>query len=215
MQTPHRPKSFARFLLLSSLSGLLLGSIVSCASKSISERPASGVAQASRPKWQDYRLGEEESLQAHSAKGETWIADSGSDYFDWPVDEARFIRGFIPNPPRRKRAHWGIDVAFPKGTPILAAHDGVVIYAGNDFGGYGNMVMIEGNRGWATLYGHFAKIEVKEGDRVRQGERIGQMGTTGRSTGVHLHFEIRRLSGPVDPLKYLPGGRTIASANKR
>jgi murein DD-endopeptidase MepM/ murein hydrolase activator NlpD len=206
-----RPKSFLKVLGLASLSGLLVGGVISCAS---SQEQPQGSAN-SRPKWQDYRIGEEESLQAHSAKGESWMADSSSDYFDWPVDEARFVRGFIPNPPRRKRAHWGIDVAFPKGTPILASHDGIVIYAGSDFGGYGNMVMIEGNRGWATLYGHFAKIEVKEGERVRQGDRIGQMGTTGRSTGVHLHFEIRRLSGPVDPLKYLPGGRAIASTSKK
>lgn len=65
-------------------------------------------------------------------------------YFNWPVDSARMTRGFLPN---RRRPHLGIDLAAPKNTPIFAAHDGVVIYAGKDFRGYGRMVMIEGKKG--------------------------------------------------------------------
>ncbi len=127
-------------------------------------------------------------------------------YFDWPVDQARLTRGFFIKPPRgkSKRPHLGIDLAAPKGTSIYAAHDGTVIYVGREFKGFGRMIMIEGKAGWATLYAHLTKARVKEGYQVRQGDLIGDMGKTGRATGVHLHFEIRKQSGPVDPLKFLP-----------
>lgn len=117
-------------------------------------------------------------------------------------------RGYLPH---RKRPHLGLDLAAPKNTKIYAAHDGVVIYAGREFRGFGKMVMIEGAHGWATLYAHFNKIQVRQGQRVSQGQTIGLMGRTGRATGVHLHFEIRKSRGPVDPLLYLPGGSRLAS----
>lgn len=127
-------------------------------------------------------------------------------YFDWPVDQARLTRGFFLIPPRgkSKRPHLGIDLAAPKGTSIYSAHDGTVIYVGRAFKGFGKMIMIEGKMGWATLYAHLTKSRVKEGEQVRQGDLIGDMGRTGRATGVHLHFEIRKQSGPVDPLRFLP-----------
>lgn len=121
--------------------------------------------------------------------------------FDWPVDRARMTRGFLPN---KKRPHLGIDLAALKGTPILASKGGLVIYAGREFKGYGKMVLVESGDGWATLYAHFEKILVAEGQRVQQGEVIGAMGRTGRATGVHLHFEIRKDRGPIDPLPLLP-----------
>lgn len=126
--------------------------------------------------------------------------------FDWPVDRARMTRGFLPN---KKRPHLGIDLAAPKGTPILAAQAGTVIYAGREFRGYGKMVLVESGDGWATLYAHFDKILVAEGQRIRQGEVIGGMGRTGRATGVHLHFEIRKDRGPIDPLPLLPTVATV------
>ncbi|WP_374033098.1 M23 family metallopeptidase [Bdellovibrio bacteriovorus] len=121
--------------------------------------------------------------------------------FDWPVDRARMTRGFLPN---KRRPHLGIDLAAPKGTPILASQAGTVIYAGREFRGYGKMVLIESGNGWATLYAHFDKILVAEGQKVRQGEVVGAMGRTGRATGVHLHFEVRKDRGPIDPLPLLP-----------
>lgn len=125
--------------------------------------------------------------------------------FDWPVDRARMTRGFLPN---KRRPHLGIDLAAPKGTPILAAQAGTVIYAGREFRGYGKMVLVESGDGWATLYAHFDKILVSEGQKVRQGEVVGAMGRTGRATGVHLHFEIRKNRGPIDPLPLLPNVTT-------
>lgn len=136
--------------------------------------------------------------------------DARNDYrnewsFDWPVDRARLTRGYKIK--RRGRPHLGIDLAGPRGTPIYSSQSGRVIYAGRDFSGFGKMILVESGRGWATLYAHLDKILVSEGQRVRMGETIGLMGSTGRSTGPHLHFEIRKDKKPVDPLLYLPGGR--------
>jgi murein DD-endopeptidase MepM/ murein hydrolase activator NlpD len=122
--------------------------------------------------------------------------------FDWPVDSARLTQGFHLG----RRPHWGIDLAAPKGTAILASEDGVVIYTGHGFTGYGNLIVIEHGSEWATLYSHLERIEIKEGAHVRQGQRIGAMGRTGRATGVHLHFELRENRQPVNPLAYMPGG---------
>jgi murein DD-endopeptidase MepM/ murein hydrolase activator NlpD len=123
--------------------------------------------------------------------------------FDWPVDEAKMSRGFILG---GRKSHWGVDLANRKGTPILASERGTVIYAGRGFHGYGNLIVIEHDQEWATLYAHLDKFLVKEGQQVAQGEQIGRMGRTGHATGVHVHFEIRRHRLPVNPLQYLPAG---------
>lgn len=137
-------------------------------------------------------------------------------YFDWPVFEARMTRGYFSKAKKRRgRPHWGIDLAARKGTPILASHDGTVIYVGREFRGFGRLIMVEGKHGFASLYAHLSKSRVRVGDRVKQGQIIGDMGNTGRSTGVHLHFEIRRRSGPIDPLQYLPGGAKVAGIFNR
>jgi murein DD-endopeptidase MepM/ murein hydrolase activator NlpD len=136
-----------------------------------------------------------------------WQENRNKSYFDWPVDDARMSRGFLPN---RRKPHLGVDLAAPKNTNIYASHEGVVIYTGRDFRGFGRMIMIEGSQGWATLYAHLSSILVKEGQTVTQGQPIGLMGRTGHATGIHLHFEIRKTKGPVDPLLYLPGGSRLA-----
>ncbi len=103
------------------------------------------------------------------------------------------------------RMHRGIDIAAPIGTPIVAAADGVVTYAGWNEGGYGNLVEIQHPDGSVTLYAHNDRILVREGDRVQQGQQVAEMGTTGRSTGPHLHFEIHPPGQePQNPLAYLP-----------
>jgi murein DD-endopeptidase MepM/ murein hydrolase activator NlpD len=120
--------------------------------------------------------------------------------FDWPVDEARMTRGFFYG----KRAHWGVDLANKRGTPILSAGEGVVVYTGRGFKGYGKLVVVEHDNDWATLYAHLDKILVKEGQKVPRGHKLGLMGRTGRASGVHLHFEVRRYKQPVNPLAFLP-----------
>lgn len=98
-----------------------------------------------------------------------------------------------------ERAHLGIDIPNLQGTPVLAAAGGVVLFAGWAHG-YGNLVRVDHGRGNETRYAHLAKIAVRTGNVLRQGEVIGRVGTTGRSTGAHLHFELRQEGIPVDPL---------------
>ena len=100
------------------------------------------------------------------------------------------------------RLHAGIDLRGSTGTPILAAGDGVVVSAGWR-GGYGNTVIIDHGGSLATLYAHQSRVHVRAGAHVRRGQAIGAVGSTGQSTGPHLHFEVRVNGTPVDPLNYL------------
>jgi len=103
------------------------------------------------------------------------------------------------------RMHRGIDIAGPIGTPIVAAAPGVVTYAGWNSGGYGNLVELEHPDGSLTLYAHNQRILVNKGQKVTQGQQIAEMGSTGRSTGPHLHFEIHPSGqGAVNPMALLP-----------
>lgn len=103
------------------------------------------------------------------------------------------------------RMHRGIDIAAPVGTPIFAAADGEVIFSGWNSGGYGNLVRIKHPDGSVTLYAHNSKLLVRRGQYVTQGQQIAKMGSTGFSTGPHLHFEIHpNGSKAVDPIAFLP-----------
>lgn len=102
--------------------------------------------------------------------------------------------------------HHGIDVAAPAGAPVRAAGAGRVVKAGEE-GGYGNVVIIDHGRGLETRYAHLGTIDVKPGDRVEAGAGVGTVGVTGRTTGPHLHFEVRRDGEPVDPRLLSPLGR--------
>ncbi len=97
------------------------------------------------------------------------------------------------------RFHSGLDFGVDHGTPIRAADNGVVIYA-SWYGGYGNCVIIKHGGDYSTLYGHCSELYVREGQQVRQGTTIAAVGSTGMSTGPHLHFEVRQNGTPVDPM---------------
>jgi murein DD-endopeptidase MepM/ murein hydrolase activator NlpD len=99
--------------------------------------------------------------------------------------------------------HPGLDLGVPTGTPIHAAAAGTVVWCGW-MSGYGNLVMIDHHNGLATLYGHQSRVAVSCNQNVVQGQVIGYSGSTGYSTGPHLHFEVRANGTPVDPLGYLP-----------
>ncbi len=101
------------------------------------------------------------------------------------------------------RMHQGIDIAAPTGTPIAAAKDGVVIHSGR-MSGYGNVVIIDHGRGFSTVYAHQSRIAAREGQSVSQRQVIGYVGSTGRSTGPHLHFETRVNGSAHNPRRYLP-----------
>jgi murein DD-endopeptidase MepM/ murein hydrolase activator NlpD len=114
------------------------------------------------------------------------------------------------------RMHKGIDIANAIGTPILAAAAGVVTYAGWDEGGYGNLVEIEHPDGSMTRYGHNNRILVRPGEQVEQGQQISEMGSTGNSTGPHLHFEIHPPGQEaVNPMAYLQGDPANIATQRR
>lgn len=101
--------------------------------------------------------------------------------------------------------HSGIDLAAPRGTEIKAAEGGTVIYAGW-YGGYGRVVIVDHSKGFSTLYAHLESINVRLGQRIKQGEVVGHEGTTGYSTGPHLHFEVRSKGKPQNPVSFLQDG---------
>ncbi|MFV0505117.1 MAG: M23 family metallopeptidase [Bacteroidales bacterium] len=105
---------------------------------------------------------------------------------------------------RNGRMHTGQDLAAPKGTYVFAAAEGVVTYAKrNRKSGYGKMITIKHDSQYSTVYAHLSRIRVKVGKRVKKGQYIGKVGNTGRSTGAHLHYEVRKNGTPVDPRPYL------------
>ena len=124
------------------------------------------------------------------------------DSFRWPV-RGRVIAGFGPKPNGLQND--GINLAVPEGTPIKAAEDGVVAYAGNELKGYGNLVLLRHANGFVTAYAHASEILVKKGDAVKRGQTIAKSGQSGSVTSPQLHFEIRKGSTPVDPAQYLNG----------
>ncbi|MFV0345991.1 MAG: M23 family metallopeptidase [Bacteroidales bacterium] len=105
---------------------------------------------------------------------------------------------------RNGRMHSGQDLAAPKGTYVFAAAKGIVTYAKrNRKSGYGKMIIIKHDSQYSSVYAHLSRIRVKVGKRVKKGQFIGKVGNTGRSTGPHLHYEVRVNDKPVDPRPYL------------
>ncbi len=107
--------------------------------------------------------------------------------------------------------HAGLDLAAPAGTPVRAAGSGLVVFAASDQSGYGLHVVLDHGGGVTTLYGHLLEAGVRTGQLVLQGQQIGQVGSTGNSTGPHLHFEVRAQGHPTDPETHLPA-RTLRGA---
>ena len=135
----------------------------------------------------------------------------------WPVT-GRLMGGFgeRTDPFSGEGArHTGVDISAPMGTPVKATADGVIVSAGWN-SGYGRCVVIDHGNGYQTLYGHLSKIDVMEGEEIRQGETLGLVGMTGRATGPHLHYEVRIHSTPVNPYRYLAHAsvtRTVSNSN--
>jgi len=100
------------------------------------------------------------------------------------------------------RPHMGIDISAPTGTPIVAPADGVVLSAGRE-AEYGLLICVDHGHGFTTMYGHLKEIRVKPGDRVKTGQLLGTVGTTGNTTGPHLHYEVRIHGRPANPFSYL------------
>ena len=133
--------------------------------------------------------------------------------FIWPEPQALISQPFGPSrlvlePPYGGYPHFhtGIDLVEPFGSPVYAADDGVVALVGSSSSGYGRYVVIAHSGGLDTLYGHLSTTLVKVGQLVSQGQTVGLEGSTGNSTGPHLHFELRIKQQPIDPSPYLPPG---------
>jgi murein DD-endopeptidase MepM/ murein hydrolase activator NlpD len=131
-----------------------------------------------------------------------------------PMEFSRLSSGFAMrfHPLLQKwRAHLGVDYAAPTGTPVRTVGDGIVEFAGQQ-NGYGNVVQIKHNNARSTLYAHLSRIDVKMGQRIEQGQRIGAVGSTGWSTGPHLHFEFRVNGQHQDPLRIAKASEAVAIA---
>lgn len=134
-----------------------------------------------------------------------------------PVQSFSFTSGFgVRSDPFRHSAamHAGIDLAGPAGTPIYATADGIVSYSGW-MHGYGNLIELEHGKAIETRYGHLSKILVKANTRVKRGQLIALMGSTGRSTGSHLHYEVRLDGRAVNPVPYLQATDYLLAMQKR
>jgi murein DD-endopeptidase MepM/ murein hydrolase activator NlpD len=98
-------------------------------------------------------------------------------------------------------SHQGLDIAVDYGTPVAATADGLVIHAG-PYAGYGNLVILYHNNGVTTRYGHLSRVTVEQGQRIKRGDQIGHAGSTGRSTGPHVHYEVRENDQPINPMRF-------------
>ena len=123
--------------------------------------------------------------------------------FVWPVELPSYSSRFGH---RRKGMHLGLDMACARGTVVVAANDGVVKVSASSMGGMGRALMIRHENGLETWYAHNSRLLVKEGEKVNRGQIIAFSGNTGRSTGPHLHFEIRFMDVHLDPEDFLPFG---------
>lgn len=120
------------------------------------------------------------------------VANASTSGFGWRDDPIR----------HRSKFHAGADIKGDRGTPVMASGDGVVVFCGRK-GGYGNVIFVDHGGGVVTRYAHLSRIETRRGAVVVAGQRIGRVGSTGRATGPHLHFEVRLDGHPVDPVTAL------------
>ena len=136
---------------------------------------------------------------------ETYVVEDyaslGTGRFLWPV--THFFKVSSHFGPRGRKHHDGIDIPAPRGTPIVAVDAGVVLYSDDGIRGYGNMIVIAHGDDIFTVYAHNKSNKVDKGDRVDKGQVIAQIGNTGRSTGPHLHFEIRVKNKVRNPAQFL------------
>ncbi|MCK5295691.1 MAG: M23 family metallopeptidase, partial [Alphaproteobacteria bacterium] len=121
-------------------------------------------------------------------------------HFAWPV-EGKLISKY--GKAGKGRHNDGINIEVSKGTPILAAENGVIVYSGNELRGFGNLLLVKHSDGWMTAYAHNDKIVVKYGQKIKRGQKIALAGNTGNVSKPQLHFEIRSGGRAVNPLKYM------------
>ena len=161
-----------------------------------SEKPADGPKPYVKPQSQP-------ATEQLAAKDKAAPAQTGIGEFRWPV-RGRVISAFGDKTAAGRND--GIDISVPEGTAVKAAENGVVVYAGDELAGFGNLVLVRHSDGWVSAYGYNQKIDVQRGDEVRRGQTIARSGRTGDADMPKLHFELRKGSTPVDPIKQLGEG---------
>jgi murein DD-endopeptidase MepM/ murein hydrolase activator NlpD len=137
---------------------------------------------------------------------------------DKPVKTAEFMSAYGRRTDpfeRRIRMHEGIDLAAPMGTSIYATADGTVVKAGWSNGGYGNLVEVDHGRGIITRYAHLSAVAVRPGQHIARGQQVGRMGSTGRSTGSHLHYEVRIDGRAVNPIPFMKTTDYVLAMQRR
>ncbi|MCF6203549.1 MAG: M23 family metallopeptidase [Methylococcaceae bacterium] len=127
----------------------------------------------------------------------------------WPIKAGKRVALTSPYGWRWGKTHRGIDIGAPSGTPVYAIASGRILFASDGNNGFGKLIIIQHKGTTSSYYAHNSKLKVKKGNKVHQGQLIALVGTTGRSTGLHLHFEIRRGRDPVDPCDRLPRHKTF------
>ena len=130
----------------------------------------------------------------------TTVAKTGSDAFRWPI-RGRVIHRFGDRV--NGSTNDGIDISVPEGTPVKATENGTVIYSGSELADFGNLILVSHDDGWVSAYAHASQNKVKRGDKVTRGQVIAISGKSGNATTPKLHFELRKDSRPVDPLRHL------------
>lgn len=141
----------------------------------------------------------QESAPRPAAPAPVQVAPAASPFaWRWPTDGS-LVSAYVAGEPTRQ----GIDIGNREGTPVRAAADGVVVYSGSGLVGYGELVIVKHDEHWLSAYGHNRARMVNEGQPVKAGQQIAEMGHTGAARDL-LHFEIRYNGKPVDPLRYLP-----------
>jgi murein DD-endopeptidase MepM/ murein hydrolase activator NlpD len=124
--------------------------------------------------------------------------------FQWPVYGAVVTQKFRPLRKKTRRRHQGIDLSAHYNSPIFSVDNGLVTYAGSGHTGYGRLVIVQHTNGYKSYYAHLSQFKTKRGAIVKKGDLLGLMGRSGRATGVHLHFELRKKELALNPLDLLP-----------
>jgi murein DD-endopeptidase MepM/ murein hydrolase activator NlpD len=176
------------------------------AAPAVSTVPAANTKVAAAAPQQSARLAqanpEPDEMAAAAPAVKASEATGALPTFRWPV-RGKVIAGYGAK--TNGKSNDGINLAVPEGTPVKAAEDGTVAYAGNELKGYGNLVLIRHSNGYVTAYAHASELLVKRGDTIKRGQVIAKSGQSGEVGSPQLHFEIRKGSQPVDPLQFLSG----------
>lgn len=167
-----------------------------------SEQTSQDDEHGSKHKYDEDTIDEAEGSKRHRSEQSTTSSTPPADRYIWPVD-GTVIRPYNPKGKKGERND-GINIAAAKGTPVVAANNGVVAYAGNQLRGFGNVVLIKHDNGVMTVYAHLEKATVKKGAVVNAGDQVGTLGHSGTVSEDQLHFEVREGRKSASPLKYLP-----------